>query len=221
MVGETAGTEAKLLLAAERLFAEHGVGAVSLRAVMQEAGTNVAAVHYHFGSKKALLDAVVRHRIDSVSAARAELVGRSGSAAPDARELAAAFIDPIVRLAEDGGRDWIRLVGRLLATDDPALAPLSETFLARNAAFVALVERLDPTASSRTIAFRLTQAMTLALRVVGDLEQLQGLLGRDGERWTPDDVLAELLDVVTSIIAGPRGHTASPDPHAIPTTKGD
>ena len=47
-----------LLTVAERLFAERGVDAVSLRAVMAEAGTNVAAIHYHFGSKEALIQAL-------------------------------------------------------------------------------------------------------------------------------------------------------------------
>ncbi|MGH9896848.1 MAG: helix-turn-helix domain-containing protein, partial [bacterium] len=46
-------TERRLLLAAERLFADRGIDAVSLRAIMAAAGTNVASVHYHFGSKSA------------------------------------------------------------------------------------------------------------------------------------------------------------------------
>ena len=50
-------TERRLLLAAERLFAEHGIAAVSLRAIMAAAGANVASVHYHFGSKATLVEA--------------------------------------------------------------------------------------------------------------------------------------------------------------------
>ena len=51
-----------LLTTAERLFAERGVDAASLRAVMGAAGTNVAAVHYHFGSKDGLVRALIERR---------------------------------------------------------------------------------------------------------------------------------------------------------------
>ncbi|MDP2774389.1 MAG: helix-turn-helix domain-containing protein, partial [Nocardioides sp.] len=48
-------TERRLLLAAERLFAQQGIAATSLRSIMAAAEANVAAVHYHFGSKDELL----------------------------------------------------------------------------------------------------------------------------------------------------------------------
>lgn len=44
----------KLLDAAERLFAEKGFEAASVRDITQEAGCNLAAVNYHFGSKENL-----------------------------------------------------------------------------------------------------------------------------------------------------------------------
>ena len=44
----------KILDAAEKLFAEHGFTETSLRAITSKAGVNLAAVNYHFGSKKFL-----------------------------------------------------------------------------------------------------------------------------------------------------------------------
>ncbi|MGO4255655.1 TetR/AcrR family transcriptional regulator [Marmoricola sp. RAF53] len=196
-----ADTETRLLDAAERLFAERGVGAVSLRAVMQEAGTNVAAIHYHFGSKEALLEAVVRRRTADVSTSRDLLL--EGPGEDTARSLAAAFIHPLLTLVESGGRDWVRMVAHLLSANDPALGPISTTFFDRNAAFVARVARLDPTAGPRTVAFRLAQAMSLTLRVLGDLERTQVLMAGDGEPWTPQEVTEQLLDLVASVLAGP------------------
>src|SRR3954447_24324365 len=52
-------TRDRLLDTAERLFAEHGYQATTMRAVTTEAAANIAAVNYHFGSKQALLEAVV------------------------------------------------------------------------------------------------------------------------------------------------------------------
>ena len=45
--------------AAECLFAEQGISGTSLRALTRSADVNLAAVHYYFGSKEQLLDAVV------------------------------------------------------------------------------------------------------------------------------------------------------------------
>ena len=63
-------TKEKILDTAERLFAEHGYAATSLRQVIAAAKVNLAAVHYHFGTKEELLDAVVLRKVAPVNAAR-------------------------------------------------------------------------------------------------------------------------------------------------------
>jgi AcrR family transcriptional regulator len=51
-------TVTRILDAAEVLFAETGFAETSLRTITAKAGVNLAAVNYHFGSKKALIQAV-------------------------------------------------------------------------------------------------------------------------------------------------------------------
>ena len=68
--GQSSTTREDLLDAAERLFALHGVNGTSLRAVTREAGANVAAVHYHFGSKEELLREVFARRLGPVNRRR-------------------------------------------------------------------------------------------------------------------------------------------------------
>ena len=48
-------TVERILDAAEQLFAEKGFAETSLRLITSKAGVNLAAVNYHFGSKKALI----------------------------------------------------------------------------------------------------------------------------------------------------------------------
>ena len=48
----------RILDAAEELFAERGFSETSLRMITGKAGVNLAAVNYHFGSKKSLIQAV-------------------------------------------------------------------------------------------------------------------------------------------------------------------
>lgn len=51
-------TRERILDAASVLFAERGYAETSLRTITTAAGVNLAAVNYHFGSKKALIQAV-------------------------------------------------------------------------------------------------------------------------------------------------------------------
>jgi AcrR family transcriptional regulator len=69
-------TKTKLLDAAERLIGEHGYAATSLRQIISEAHANLASVHYHFGSKDELLDAVVMRRAAPVNDQRLALLDR-------------------------------------------------------------------------------------------------------------------------------------------------
>ncbi|WP_424624760.1 TetR family transcriptional regulator [Achromobacter marplatensis] len=47
-------TRERLLDAAENLFAREGLSRPSVRQITSEAGVNVAAVNYHFGSREGL-----------------------------------------------------------------------------------------------------------------------------------------------------------------------
>lgn len=63
-------TRQKIMDAAEALIIENGFAATSLRAIANQAGVNLAATHYHFGSKQGLLAAVFHRRMGPVSEAR-------------------------------------------------------------------------------------------------------------------------------------------------------
>ncbi|MEX1025254.1 MAG: CerR family C-terminal domain-containing protein [Planctomycetota bacterium] len=58
--GRSSGAQRQLLDAAARLFAEHGVERVSVRAIAEEAGVSHGSVRYHFRSKQELYREVLR-----------------------------------------------------------------------------------------------------------------------------------------------------------------
>ncbi|QFU91871.1 TetR/AcrR family transcriptional regulator [Amycolatopsis sp. YIM 10] len=196
-------TEQRLIAAAERLFAEQGVDAVSMRGIMQAAETNVAAVHYHFGGKRGLLDAVLRSRAGQVSSERDSLLTKLTGAAPTQRELAHAYVRPVLAVRRSGGEHWIRLVGRLLTEGDDRLAVIAGPFAERNAAFLELLRKASPGADTATLHFRLTQAMNLTLTVLGDLGRTRRLLDCEDVSWSGEAVVEQLIDLVTAVFAGP------------------
>jgi AcrR family transcriptional regulator len=110
-------TRTRILDVAEELFMLHGFEGASMRLLTSQAGVNLAAINYHFGSKDALIEALFRRRLDPMNAARIDALDRleAEGQAPAAAAIIRAFIGPSLRLMEDatgGGRNFIRLLGR-------------------------------------------------------------------------------------------------------------
>ena len=159
-----ASSKRRILDAAESLFAERGVDAVSLRAVMSAASTNVAAVHYHFGSKDALVTALIAERSHEISSRRAVLLDELEEAEQfTARELASAFVIPVVETTQDGGAEWVRFIATLINSTHPAMSQVTQGFFEQGRRFIALTERLHPDWPTARLVFRLSQAMTATL----------------------------------------------------------
>ena len=67
MVENTESSSLALIHAAIELFGRDGYSAVSTRTLSEKAGTNLAAIKYHFGGKDDLYRAAVEHVIDLLS----------------------------------------------------------------------------------------------------------------------------------------------------------
>ena len=98
-------TQTKLLDAAERLFGEQGYAGTSLRHIIAEAGVNLAAIHYHFGSKEVLLDQLIMRRTGPVNEERMALLDRFEAEAHGApvslEKILQAFLEPpFLRIAK-------------------------------------------------------------------------------------------------------------------------
>ena len=121
-----AGTKQRILDTAEHLFACEGYRGTSLRAITGKAGVNLAAVNYHFGSKRALLEEVIKRRMGPLNQVRRkrleEIRARSLTEGkrPDIRAVLTAFIEPTIlfRESERGAGDFITFIGRSFADPD-------------------------------------------------------------------------------------------------------
>src|SRR5262245_40654380 len=104
-----------LVRTAERLFATNGIDAVSLRQIAVDAGyRNPAAVQYHFGSKAALLQAILEYRLPAVTRRRLELLGQldAGGRGHDVRGLVEVFARPLLELDRDA--HYVEFLARLI-----------------------------------------------------------------------------------------------------------
>jgi AcrR family transcriptional regulator len=111
-------TKQKILDTAERLFGEHGYDATSLRQIIAEAGVNLAAIHYHFGSKQELLDELILRKASPVNEQRIALLDRAvaqaGSGPLAVEKVLEAFMGPMSSAAEQNPQ-FVRVMGRLHA----------------------------------------------------------------------------------------------------------
>src|SRR3954463_5162109 len=106
-------TRDQLMDAALDLIAERGEEGVTLRALTEAAGANVAAGSYHFGSLKSLRDEAIEQALERYLDAQQEAVGALDSEST-LEELAAAFARPMIHALTVGGRDYavMRIVAR-------------------------------------------------------------------------------------------------------------
>jgi AcrR family transcriptional regulator len=111
-------TRESILAAAERLFAEHGVLAVSNRQVSEAAGQgNNTAVGYHFGTKADLVRAIVRKHVEPMEWLRQRMLAEVAGST-DVRDWVACLVRPTAaHLAALGNPTWFARFGAQVMTD--------------------------------------------------------------------------------------------------------
>jgi AcrR family transcriptional regulator len=106
----------RLVVAAERLFAQHGIDGVSLRQVAADAGSsNNSAVHYHFGSKHGLIAAIFRYRLPQITSERRLLTSRCDP--DDLRARFEAHFLPVLTMAEATDNRYVSFVEQIQRMD--------------------------------------------------------------------------------------------------------
>lgn len=118
---ETADTRQRILNTAAQQYASVGYEAMSLRTLTEAAGVNLAAVNYHFGSKKALFVTLVRESIHPVNAERIRrldlIADRYSTEPPPAEDVIDAYLRPLFEQAgahQESQTHFLRMVGRVL-----------------------------------------------------------------------------------------------------------
>ena len=115
MARDGSETRARLLVEAERLFAEVGVWQAATGAIVRAAGQrNASALTYHFGSRQGVLDAILADHGNPIAAHRGALLAKISTDAPDIRVLVDALVRPMTEVLDDpGGRRYVRIVSQL------------------------------------------------------------------------------------------------------------
>jgi len=168
-------TASRIIDAAQRLFIRDGTEETSLRAVTREAGVNVAAIHYYFGSRDELLRAVLDRIVTPLNSRRLALLNQSiaahhGRPIP-VEEILRAFLLPDLELIEtlrDRGVEIAHFAARSYAAPSPTLKPLIEDqFSEWSTRFMTELARALPRVDREELSFRFRCIIGVIVRLLG------------------------------------------------------
>lgn len=160
----TDATSSAILDAAERLFAADGYDATSIRQITRVAGVNVAAVHYHYGDKPAVLRAVTSRIVGPMNERRIRLLELAQATAAPAPAPLDAVLDAFVRpdletllALQRRGTTVARFLGRVYSDQTPWIREMTrEQFAVVPARFYPAIAAALPHLARDEIAWRMS-----------------------------------------------------------------
>jgi len=154
-------TRNAILDVAEALFAENGIATTSLRSILLAAKVNVAAAHYHFGSKEAIVEEVIRRRAENLVRSR-DLALKRALEVEDRQERLKAILRAFFEPGFLGGGEtretayrFAKVRSRLsMENTEFSKRVFAKYFNASNRRFVEALVKTCPTMSRKDIYWR-------------------------------------------------------------------
>lgn len=191
-------TKEALINAAGELAAEVGFASVSTRAIALLAKENVGSIHYHFGSKKKLLKAVVQtvaqvwkdNPID-------ELLKQYDSSTPkgQAQAIRAIVHRNIVLLFGKGFPDWYcRVIFQIMQNNNPLRDIFkAEIITPAHEAIKELFRHIDPTIDDKEALLRI---LIINMPVFFHADRMDYILADLGEIRYSEEYLQKMEDII-------------------------
>lgn len=198
-------TQEAILKAAERLYAEHGVYAVSNRQVSEAAGQgNNAAVGYHFGTKTDLVRAIEQKHRASIELLQERMVAATGDSA-ELRDWITCLVCSLTEhLAQLGNPTWYaRFAAQALA--DPAYQRVVVKDALASPSLVRVVDgitRCLPDLPMAVVTERNIMARNLLVHTCADFERAFAD-GADLPRTSWSAVGSGLIDAIMGLWQAP------------------
>ncbi len=193
--------------AAERLIAEKGLGALSLREVATEAGQrNHSAVQYHFGSRAGLVEAVFDARMTPIDARRSEMLeaieARGGT--DDLWSLSDVFVRPLGEAVLGERPGWYgRFLLEVYRSEPELLSSERSAMRTLNRVAALMVAAMDDVpAAIRTERIRM--AVRAATSMFAEVETELAAAGAEPPPvHRPELFIAHVVDLVHAMVAAP------------------
>ena len=180
---DTKDTKEQILNVAEQLIAERGYAGTTVRTIVSRASVNLAAIHYHFGSKEELFRAVFA-RIASPIVARQltmlkALQDDDDEQPPSVEALLTAFLTPPIQLIvqdEQASVARAQFMGRCWTEPEPVKSIAQSEFKESTTAFLDVLQRSLPNQSRRELQWKLDLVIAALIRIKTETGQPHALL---------------------------------------------
>ena len=210
----SADTRDLILDASEDLFSKHGFYGVTIREVAREAGVDTALVHYYFGAKRGLFDAVFLRRAEVWNNERVDAINRyardAGEGGMTLEGLLEAFLRPPFQWSLKGGPGWKHysaLVAQTNANPTFGGETMARYFDPAIRRLIELVKVIMPEAREVDLYWayhNLSGALTLTLGETGRLDRLSGGLCRSGDLESACDYMVRFAAAGFRAVCLPR-----------------
>ncbi len=174
---DTIDIKDRIMDEAEKLFADLGFKATSMRAITQAAEVNLAAINYHFGTKDKLIEEVILRKLYHINGERlTRLEGVLEQDVIRVEDILDTFYRPAFEYFQDPGQiSYLRLIGRtLFETGEFSKGLMSKGWMPLVDAYCSAFERALPDLSSAEIMWRFhftVGAMILTISKMDILEK--------------------------------------------------
>jgi AcrR family transcriptional regulator len=203
-------TRDRILDTAERLFADEGYSGTSLRTIIAEAQVNLAAVHYYFRSKEALLEAVFLRRAEPANQERMAMLERfereAGDQPLELEKVIEAFVVPAFRTAYNparGGPVFQALMGRLYAEGDIVPRIVATHFLPMLSRFASALARALPELPPDELFWRVHFAMGATAQALRGTRDWEVFGGPSRERVDSELIMQRLMAFLGAAFRAP------------------
>ncbi|MDT0511519.1 TetR/AcrR family transcriptional regulator [Halomonas sp. LES1] len=204
-------TVTRILDTAEVLFAERGFAETSLRTITSKAKVNLAAVNYHFGSKKSLIQAVFARYLDPFTErfhrALDELEAHYGDQAIPLERLLETMASSVLEVPAERNslKVFMRLLGLAYSQAQSHLRRyIQEEYGSVFTRFTVLIRQATPELPDSERFWRLHFMLGSVIFTLSGLDALRDIAEKDyAEHVTVRDLVRRLRPVVVAAMQAP------------------
>ena len=198
-------TAEAILEAAERLCAQNGIEAMSIRDVAAAVGISVPVIYHHYGSRGNLLRSICLHRFGEIASEYRQLLATlEAQESPTVRDIIRCVLQPVNHWRRPGREVALQFYALALVCPVAEVKEILDAGVANYHRPVALLQRALPHLSHEEICWRLYFTLKLSHLNAWDASRLAVLSDGRCDASDPDDALTRAVAFAESAFLAPH-----------------
>ena len=198
----------RIIEAAETLFASDGYDVVSFRDLTAAAGVSLSAIHYHFGSKEAVLSEIFARRASILTLRRLDLLEaarRYEREPPSLESILDAFLRPAFEVTHGDRNELFNRLRARVALEHSSVTReiVSRAFDENDLRFIEELRAALLSLSDEDLHWRFHFLVGAMIYTMSDSGQLEGLSGGKCSSHQTEVALAAMVSSFAALFRSP------------------